>query len=52
MMELRSVIARTMVEYEVRFPPNVEFDEKRFFDGIKDHFTSGVPKCELVFTKR
>ncbi|EDN98276.1 hypothetical protein SS1G_13134 [Sclerotinia sclerotiorum 1980 UF-70] len=52
MMELRSVIARTILEYEVLFPENTKFDEKAFFNEIKDHFTSGVPKCELVFKRR
>ncbi|KAI9645352.1 hypothetical protein NHQ30_006088 [Ciborinia camelliae] len=52
MMELRSVVARTIFVYEVSFPEKVKFDEERFFSGIKDHFTIGVPKCELVFRKR
>ncbi|KAF7867161.1 hypothetical protein EAF04_005245 [Stromatinia cepivora] len=52
MMELRSVISRTIFEYEVLFPDNTKFDEKTFFKGIKDHFTSGVPKCELAFRRR
>lgn len=52
MMELRSVIARTIFEFEVLFPQGVEFDQEKFFGGVKDHFTSGVPKCKLVFRKR
>jgi hypothetical protein len=55
MMELRSVIARTVQKYDIWFPLSVEklgFDEEEFFSGIMDHFTIGVPKCELVFRER
>ncbi|TGO40918.1 hypothetical protein BHYA_0029g00270 [Botrytis hyacinthi] len=52
MMELRSVIGRSVAEYEVMFPKNVEFNEEEFFGNVKDHFTSGIPSCELVFKKR
>ena len=51
-MELRSVISRTIHNHEVSLPKGVEFDEKKYFDGIEDHFTAGIPKCELVFSKR
>jgi hypothetical protein len=51
-MELRSVISRTIHNYEVSLPKEVEFDEKIFFDGIEDHFTAGLPACDLVFSKR
>lgn len=50
-MELRSVIARTLNEFDVSFPPGTKFDLS-FFDGVKDHFVAGVPKQELVFTAR
>ncbi|KAK8911062.1 hypothetical protein QC760_000124 [Botrytis cinerea] len=52
MMELRSVIGRSIAEYEVSFPKNVKFDEEEFFGNVKDHFTSGIPRCELVFKRR
>lgn len=52
MMELRSVIRRSIAEYEVSFPKNVRFDEKEFFGNVKDHFTGGIPRCELVFKRR
>lgn len=52
MMELRSVIGRSVAEYEIMFPKNVEFDEEEFFGNVKDHFTSGIPRCELAFKKR
>jgi hypothetical protein len=52
MMELRSVISRTVQKYDVCISEAEKFNEKTFFDGIKDHFTSGVPRCEVVFRKR
>jgi hypothetical protein len=51
MIELRSVIARTLNEFDVFFHPGVEFDLS-FFRGVKDHIVAGVRKQELVFTKR
>jgi len=51
MMELRSVVARTMNEFDVSFPRGTEFDLS-FFRGVKDHFVAGVPKQDLVFTVR
>ncbi|KAG0646070.1 Cytokinin biosynthesis 2 [Hyphodiscus hymeniophilus] len=52
MMELRSVISRTVQEFDISTSDMHEFDTRGFFDGIKDHFTSGVPRCEMVFQKR
>jgi len=52
MMELRSVIARTVQKYDICFPEGFDFGEETFFAGIMDHFTIGVPKCELVFKER
>lgn len=49
------MIARTVQKYDIWFPLSVEklgFDEEEFFSGIMDHFTIGVPKCELVFRER
>jgi hypothetical protein len=51
-MDLGSVISRAIHNYEVSLLKEVEFDEKEYFDGIEDHFTAGIPKCELVFSKR
>lgn len=51
MMELRSVVARTIEKYEVRMADE-NFDERTFHDGILDHFTAGVPRCEVVFQRR
>lgn len=51
MMELRSVIARTLQKYDVSFPKGYEFDIS-FFKDVKDHFVAAVPKMELVFSKR
>jgi hypothetical protein len=52
LMELRSVIARTVQKYDVCFPEGFDFDEEAFFSEIKDHFTIGVPTCNLVFMAR
>ncbi len=52
MMELRSVIARTIHAYDVSLPEDTKFEEKAYFDDVRDHFTAGIPKCDLVFSKR
>ncbi|RDW71423.1 hypothetical protein BP6252_07986 [Coleophoma cylindrospora] len=51
LMELRSVLARTIREYDVQIPPNVSFDWG-FFDDVKDFFVAKVPTMKLIFTKR
>ncbi|RDW83071.1 hypothetical protein BP5796_04562 [Coleophoma crateriformis] len=51
LMELRSVLARTIREYDVQIPPNVSFDWG-FFDGVKDLFVAWVPTMNLIFTRR
>jgi hypothetical protein len=50
-MEIRSVVARSLGEFDVSFPQGFLFDLS-FFNSIKDHFVAGVPKQDLVFTKR
>jgi cytochrome P450 len=52
MMELRSVVARVAHEFDIAFPPGYEFDVEDYFGGIKDHFVSGAPPQDLVFTRR
>ncbi|KAG9235686.1 putative benzoate 4-monooxygenase cytochrome P450 [Amylocarpus encephaloides] len=52
MMELRSVIAKTISKFDVSFPETTEFTLKEFFGNVKDHFTAGLPKTKLVFTRR
>lgn len=52
MMEIRSVIARTIHAYDVSLPEGELVTEKGFFEGVKDHFIAGVPKQSLTFTKR
>jgi hypothetical protein len=52
MMELRSVIERTVNEFDVAFPPGTKFNELSFFRDVKDHFVAGVPKQKLVFAPR
>ncbi|KAF2737787.1 cytochrome P450 [Polyplosphaeria fusca] len=49
MMELRSVTARVMAEYDVVLPE--DFDATKFFGGIEDHWTTGVPKQKVRFVK-
>lgn len=51
-MELRSVIGRTVKDYDINFPKGSNFDGKEFYSRIIDHFSSGVPQQDLVFTKR
>jgi len=51
LMELRSVIARTLNEFDVSFPVGTNFDLS-FFRRVKDQFVAGVPKQDLVFTAR
>lgn len=51
-MELRSVIGRTVKDYDISFPKGSNFDGKEFFSRIVDHFSSGVPPQNVVFTKR
>lgn len=54
MMELRSVVARAVHEFDVRFPVGEEefVSEDYIFSRTKDHFVAGAPRQELVFTKR
>ncbi|BCS24988.1 cytochrome P450 [Aspergillus puulaauensis] len=52
MMELRSVVARVVHEFDIAFPPGSDFDAEDYFGRIKDHFVSGAPPQHLVFTRR
>jgi cytochrome P450 len=53
MMEMRSVIARTVQRYDISFPPGrTDFDIQEYLINIKDHFIAGVPELKLVFTPR
>jgi hypothetical protein len=52
MMELRSVVARTVNEFDVSFPSRTKFNELAFFREVKDHFVAGVPEQKLVFAPR
>lgn len=52
MMELRSVIARSVQRYDISLPPGSDFDLQEFLSNIKDHFTAGAPPLNLVFTPR
>lgn len=52
MMELRSVVARVTYEFDISFPSGYAFDAEDYFGRIKDHFVSGAPPQDLVFSKR
>ncbi|KAL2794966.1 cytochrome P450 [Aspergillus keveii] len=52
MMELRSVVARVAHEFDISFPTGTNFDAEDYFSRIKDHFVSGAPPQNLVFTRR
>jgi len=52
MMQMRSVIARTVQRYDILIPDRENFDESTFFEGIKDHITMGVPECQVLFKRR
>jgi hypothetical protein len=48
-MELRSVIARTVHKYDISLEPGVDY--LKLFEEIKDHFTAGVPRCKVKFSR-
>ncbi|KAL4902353.1 hypothetical protein BDW74DRAFT_186886, partial [Aspergillus multicolor] len=52
MMELRSVIAWVAHEFDIAFPPALDFDPGVFFGRVKDHCVAGAPAVNLVFTTR
>ena len=52
-MEMRKVIAKSVMEYDVAFAPVDESDQgKRFEDGMEDHFGVGLAELNLCFRKR
>lgn len=48
-MELRSVIARVVDEFDVCLPD--DFSAERYWDGVKDHFSSGPPRQTVSFVR-
>ncbi|KAB2574534.1 benzoate 4-monooxygenase cytochrome P450 [Lasiodiplodia theobromae] len=50
MMELRSAVARTVARFDVVWME--EESLAQWADGIKDHFTMGVPRLRLGFKER
>lgn len=50
MMELRSVVARTVARFEFLWGEEVELEE--WLGGVRDHITMGVPKLRLEFKER
>lgn len=49
MMELRSVIGRVVSEFDIILPE--DFQAEKFWNGILDHFTAGVPSQEVKFIR-
>lgn len=49
MMELRSVVGRVVNEFDVKLPE--DFEAEKYWNGIKNHFTAGVPKQNVVFVR-
>ncbi|KAF2833080.1 cytochrome P450 [Ophiobolus disseminans] len=47
MMELRSVVSRVVNEFDVKVLEG--FDEREYWEGIKDHFTAGAPRVDVRF---
>lgn len=50
MKEMRSVLARIALQFDVGFAPGD--DGKAFIDGIMDTWTLTLPPLNLVFTER
>jgi len=50
LMEMRAVVVQVLRHYSLSLP--VGFDEKKWFDGCLDTFTTTTPKLDLVFNKR
>lgn len=52
MMELRSAVARTVARFDVVWMDEEGRSLAQWADGIKDHFTMGVPRLRLAFKER
>ncbi|KAF1364852.1 cytochrome P450 [Lizonia empirigonia] len=48
-MELRSVVRRVVNEFDVMLPR--EFVKDEYWGGVREHFTAGPPKQEVMFIK-
>lgn len=48
-MELRSVVGRVVNEFDVMLPR--EFVNAEYWGGVREHFTAGPPKQEVMFIK-
>ncbi|KAF2138249.1 uncharacterized protein K452DRAFT_256367 [Aplosporella prunicola CBS 121167] len=51
MMELRSVISRVIREFDVFFPEGQEWSQEKLTAEIKDHFTTQVPRVDVIFRR-
>lgn len=49
LMEMRSVVGRVLNEFDVVMPDG--FNEQKYWDSIKDHFTAGPPKQWVKFLR-
>lgn len=50
LMEMRNVFARLVWEFEMDFGEN--WDEKKFFDGWRDHFSASPGEVSVAFKPR
>ncbi|KAK7725396.1 hypothetical protein SLS57_003873 [Botryosphaeria dothidea] len=50
MMEIRCAVARCVERFEVVWEEDLGLGE--WLQGVKDHFTMGVPRCRLGFRER
>lgn len=48
-MELRSVVGRVVHEFDVVLPEG--FVAEEYWEGVREHFTAGPPKQEVMFVK-
>ena len=52
-MNLRTTVARLIMNYDIRFPPTDDNDNDRMFEAkTKDHFTLAPPELKICFEKR
>lgn len=52
-MNLRTTVARLIMNYDIRFPPTDDDDNDRLFEAkTKDHFTLAPPELKICFEKR
>ncbi|KAH8427327.1 uncharacterized protein LDX57_005041 [Aspergillus melleus] len=50
LMNIRTTIARLIMTFDIQFPKGV--DATPFVDHAEDHFSLGIERMPIVFTKR